>query len=308
MYDTIIIGAGPAGLTAGLYCSRAQLKTLILGDIKNSNAYKAHIIENYFGFNKAITGPELMEEGLAQAKHFGAEHFERLVVDIKSLPDGGFTVTDSERTEYQSKTVLICSGLGFKPSGIRRERELTGKGVSFCVTCDGFFFKDKKLALIGSTDFAGEEALQLLSYSPRITILSHGKDFSMNEKMRTGLAEHGIELVVSPKITEFIGAEKLEKIKRADGTTMDFDGVFIALGIAGASDFALKLGVERSGPQNAFIVADPRTGVTNVPGVYAAGDCTGGNAQASKSSGEGCNAAMSVVKYIKGVAAYVDYS
>lgn len=308
MYDVIIIGTGPAGLTSALYCARAQLKTLVVGDIKASNAYKAHLIENYFGFTEAIPGPQLMEQGLAQVKRFGAQHLEKLVVDIRVNDDGTFTVTDSERGEYPTKTVVISSGLGFKPSGIRRERELTGKGVSFCVTCDGFFFKQKNLAVVGSTDFAGEEALQLLSFSTHVTILSHGKEFTMNERMRAGLQERGITLEKTPKISQFVGEEKLEKIVFADGTERNLDGVFLALGVAGAGDFALKLGVERTGPQKAFIVANPRTGETNLPGLYAAGDCTGGNAQASKSSGEGCNAAMSVIKFVKGVAAYVDYA
>lgn len=308
MFDTLIIGAGPAGLTCALYTARAQLKTVVIGTIKNSNAYRAHLIENYFGIPEPITGPALMEHGLAQAQRFGAEYVEREVVDIRPLDDGTFVVTDSERNEYQTKSVVICSGLGFKPSGIRRERELTGKGVSFCVTCDGFFFKGKNLAIIGSTDFAAEEALQLLSYSQNVTMVSHGKDFTINPKMLAGLTERNIKMVKTPKISEFVGTDKLEKLKFADGSEMPFDGAFLALGVATAADFALKLGVERTGPQNAFIVADTHTGKTNVPGIYAAGDCTGGNAQASKSSGEGCNAAMAVIKQVKGVAAYVDYS
>ena len=109
-------------------------------------------------------------------------------------------------------------------------------------------------------------------------------------------------------ISEFIGTTKLEKLKFSDGSEAVYDGVFVALGVASASDFANKLGLMRTGPQQAFIVADPRTGVTNVKGVYAAGDCTGGNAQAAKSAGEGCNAAISAIKLLKGVAAYVDYS
>ncbi len=309
MYDTIIIGTGPAGLTAALYCARAQLKTLVIGDIKASNAYKAHLIENYFGFTEGISGPQLMIQGLEQAKSFGADHLEKLVVDIRANDTGeGFVITDSELGEYPSKTVIICTGLGFKPSGIRREKDLTGKGVSFCVTCDGFFFKQKNLAIVGSTDFAGEEALQLLSFSKQVTILSHGKEFTMNNRMMAGLQERGVILEKSLKISEFIGENKLEKIKFADGSERAFDGVFLALGVAGAGDFALKLGVERTGPQNAFIVADSRTGSTNLKGLFAAGDCTGGNAQACKSSGEGCNAAMSVIKYVKGVTAYVDYA
>lgn len=315
MYDTIILGAGPAGLSAAIYTARADLKTIVFGIPANSNAYKAHIIENYFGYGQQIAGPRLMEEGIRQAKRFGAEFVEREITDIHMKSDDTFTVTDSELVTYNAKTVIICSGLGFKPSGIKNEKSLTGKGVSFCVTCDGFFFKQKNVAVIGNENFAAEEALHLTSYTTKITILSHGKDFNFSPKAEEGLKKNNIQLIKSARITDFIGtsplepqgAPRLEKIKLADGSEMVFDGVFLALGHATAGDFANKLGIERTGPQNGFLVANPRTGETNVKGVYAAGDCTGGNAQAAKSAGEGCNAAISVIKHIKGVAAYVDY-
>lgn len=308
MYDTIIIGAGPAGLSAAVYTSRANLKTLLLGILANSNLHKAHIVENYLGFEKPVTGPFIMVESKKQAQRFGTEFVEHEVVDIRRNGDFSFTITDIDRNEHQSKTVIICSGLGFKPSGIKNEQPLIGRGVSFCVTCDGPFFKGKNVAVIGNTHFAGEEALSLLTYTPNVTILSHGKDFSFTPKMQEGLDKNSIKLVKTPRITEFVGAGKFEKIKCVDGTEYSFDGVFVALGIATAADFANKLGIIRTGPQNAFLIADPRTGETNVKGIYAAGDCTGGNAQAAKSAGEGCNAAISVIKLLKGVAAYVDYS
>ncbi|MBI2638583.1 NAD(P)/FAD-dependent oxidoreductase [Candidatus Peregrinibacteria bacterium] len=308
MYDVVIIGAGPAGWSAAIYTARAGLQTVLLGILKNSNAYKAHVIENYFGYEKQISGPFLMEEGKKQALKFGTQYVEREVVDVKQNDDGTFTATDTERDLYTAKTVVVCSGLGFKPSGIKNEQPLIGKGISFCVTCDGFFFKEKNVAVVGNANYAGEEALQLLTYTKQISILSHGKDFSFSPKIQEGLEKNGVNFLKTPKITEFIGAAKLEKLKFADGTEAVYDGVFVALGVASASDFANKLGLKRTGPQNAYIVADPRTGATNVKGVYAAGDCTGGNAQAAKSAGEGCNAAISVIKLLKGVAAYVDYS
>lgn len=308
MYDVIIIGAGPAGFSAAIYTARANLKTILFGIIENSNAYKAHIFENYMGFEKQISGPFLMEESKKQAMKFGTEFVEREIVDIQQNKDGSFTVTDTERATYQAKVVIICSGLGFKPSGIKNEQPLTGKGISFCVTCDGPFFKNKNVAVIGNAHFAGEEALQLLTYTPHVAILSHGRDFAFSEKMMEGITKNSIKLAKTPRIAEFIGKGKFEKMKCTDGTEYPFDAVFLALGIATAADFATKLGISRTGPQNAFLVADSRTGETNVKGIYAAGDCTGGNAQAAKSAGEGCNAAISVIKLLKGVAAYVDYS
>lgn len=308
MHDVAIIGAGPAGWSAAIYTARAGLNTVLLGILKNSNAYKAHVIENYFGYEKQISGPFLMEEGRKQAMRFGMQYVEREAVDVKQNADGTFTIIDTERDSYTAKTVIVCSGLGFKPSGIKNEQPLIGKGISFCVTCDGFFFKGKNVAVVGNANYAGEEALQLLAYTKQVSILSHGKDFSFSPKMQEGLEKNGVKFLKTPKISEFIGAAKLEKLKFADSSEAVYDGVFVALGVASASDFANKLGLRRTGPQNAYIVADPRTGETNVKGVYAAGDCTGGNAQAAKSAGEGCNAAISAIKMLKRVAAYVDYS
>ena len=307
-YDVVILGAGPAGLSAAIYTARAGLSTALFGNLVNSNAYKAHIIENYFGFERKITGPFLMKEGLAQAQKFGTVFIDREIAGMEKNEDGTFTLQDSELEKYSCRAVIICSGLGFKPSGIKNEQPLLGRGVSFCATCDGFFFKGKKIAVVGSGYYAAEEALNLISYTSDITILSHGKDFDLSPKLREGLEKHKIALEKTPKIAEFAGKEKFEKIIFADKTQRVFSGVFMAVGIATAADFAIKLGLARTGPQNAFIVADPRTGETNLKGVYAAGDCTGGNAQAAKSAGEGCNAAISVIKLLKGLAAYVDYT
>lgn len=307
MEDVLIIGAGTAGIGAAIYTARASLQTLVLGILEHSNAYKSHVFENYFGID-SITGPELMKRGKSQAEKFGARFVLREAVDIKANGDHTFTVKDTELGEYQAKYIIITSGLGFKPSGIKGEKEFTGRGVSFCVTCDGYFFKQKKVCIIGDSNFAAEEALELLTYTPDVTLLSHGKSFSINPKMEKAVLERGVKMVKSPKIQFFAGngtvPPQLKKLTFIDGTNAEYEGAFIALGTAGAADFAMKLGLEYD---RAYIKANPRTGETNVPGVYAAGDCTGGNAQAAKSVGEGCNAAISVIKSIKGVTAYVDY-
>ncbi|MEK7528803.1 MAG: FAD-dependent oxidoreductase [Patescibacteria group bacterium] len=305
MYDSIIIGTGPAGITAAIYTARAGLKTLVFGILKNSNAYKAHIFENYFGFENQITGPSLMETGRKQAERHGAQFIEREITSVLRRDDGTVVVKDADLAEYEAKTVIVASGLGFKPSGIKREKELIGRGVSFCVTCDGPFFKEKKVAIVGAGNFAGEEALMMLSFTKNIVIFSHGREFDFSEKISNELKRHNIELRTTPRIASFEGDEKLTAITFTDNVREENEGVFIALGTATAADFANELGLERN---REYIVADPKSGVTNVPGVFAAGDCTGGNAQANKSAGEGCNAAISVIKFLKGINAYVDYA
>lgn len=308
LYDTIIIGSGPAGLCAAIYTSRATLKTLVIGILENSNAHKAHIFENYMGFENQISGPFLMTTAKRQAEKFGTQYLAREVVDTAILQDGTFRARDTEGEEHVSKTLIICSGLGFKPSGIKNEKNLIGKGLSYCVTCDGPFFKQKKVVVVGSSNYAADEALQLTTYTSDVTLMSHGKKFEINEKMLAVLKSRNIGLRETQRIRSIessLQTGMIEKLVFVDGTEIPVEGVFIAIGIATAADFANKLGLERNGE---YLVADPKTGKTNVPGVFAAGDCTGGNAQANKSAGEGCNAGVSVIKLLKRVAAYVDYS
>lgn len=306
--DVSVIGAGPAGLSAAIYCSRAGLSTLVFGLPEKSNIARAHVIENYFGFEEAISGKALLKHGQSQAQKFGAKFPNSEVVDIKKSGDGTFVITDSLAQSYVSRSVIICSGMGFKKSGIENEQKFTGRGVSFCATCDGFFFKNKNVVIVGSSNFAVEEAIYMTSHTSQVTILSHGKDFSVGKEMKGLIAKNKIKLVKSPAIKSFEGESNLQKLIFADGSEMVFDGAFLALGNATASDFANKLGLERTGAGNSFIVADAHTGETNVKGICAAGDCVGGNAQVAKSVGDGCVAAISVIKFIKGVKAYADYA
>lgn len=304
--DVIIIGAGPAGLSAAIYTSRAGLKTVVFGLPYRSNACRAHVIENYFGREKSVSGAELIAAGRRQAEKCGARLVEREAADIAQETDGSFTVTDGGG-RYSAKAVIICAGFGFKPSGIKNENNYLGRGVSYCVNCDGPFFKNKKIAVIGNAGFAACEALNLTLYSGNIAILSHGQPFDLLARIKKNLRAKKIALWKTVKITEFNGKGRLEEIKFADGRKMSFDGVFMAVGIAGAADFANKLGLKRTGTNNAFISAQAGTGETNVKGIFAAGDCTGGNAQIAKSVGEGCNAAVAVIKFLKGIPSYVDY-
>ncbi|MBI5413226.1 FAD-dependent oxidoreductase [Candidatus Peregrinibacteria bacterium] len=306
--DVFIIGAGPAGLSAAIYCSRAGLSTLVFGSPEKSNIARAHAVENYFGVAETLSGKALLENGKAQAQRFGTRFLNSDAVDIKKNEDGAFVIKDSLAQPYVSRSVIICSGMGFKKSGIENERKLTGKGVSFCAACDGFFFKNKSVVIVGGSNFATEEAIHLAAHAAKVAILSHGKDFSIGKEMEKLIAKNKIKLMKSPVIKSFEGEDNLQRLIFADGSEMACDGAFLALGNATASDFANRLGLARAGAGNAFIVADPRTGETNVKGVYAAGDCTGGNAQVAKSVGEGCNAAVSVIKFIKGVKAYADYA
>lgn len=294
-------------MSAAIYASRAGLKTLVMGRPEGSNVYKAKLIENYFGEADKLSGPDLLKKGKKKAAKCGAQFTESEAVDVKEDAGNKFKITDAFNKKYTAKSVIICTGFGFKSSGIKNENQFVGRGVSYCVTCDGLFFKNKKLAVIGNTNFAACEALHLKGYSKNVVILSNGLQFSLSPKMKKDLTTNGIKLVDCPRIISIDGKAKAEAVVFSDGGRQKFDGIFVAVGIAGASDFASRLGIERTGPQNSFIVIDPRSGRTNVKGIFAAGDCTGGNAQIAKSVGEGCNAAISVIEFFRGVSKYVDY-
>lgn len=303
MYDILIIGGGPAGLSASIYGARAQLKTAVFGDPAKGNLHKAHLISNYFGFPKGISGADLCAIGLAQAKSFGAEHFENEIIDISIGDDLTFTVKDDKNRQYSSKTLILATGQSFTLSGIKNEKELTGKGVSYCVTCDGFFFRGKKVVVIGNGNYAGEEALQLLAYTKDITILSHGRDFSFSEEISRELTAAGLKTQRTERIKEITGEGRAEKLIFSDGVEMPVEGVFMAAGVAGATAFAKKLGLETAGN---YIKID-QEGKTNLPGIFAAGDCTGSPAQVASSVGAGCNAALSAIKLLRGAQVYVQY-
>lgn len=302
--DVAIIGCGPAGLSAGIYTGRAQLKTIVFGDYKKSNLYKSHIIANYLGFPEPVTGPFLAERGIEQAKKFGAEIVANEIVHLSINDDGTFSLKDDKNSHYTAKTVIISTGQSYTLSGIKNERELTGKGVSYCVVCDGFFFKNKNVVVIGNGNYAGEEALQLLNYTKNITILSHGREFEFSREIKKDLESGNITLQKTPRIKEITGNGKVEKLILADGEEIETHGVFMAVGVAGATAFAKKLGLEM---ENNYIRVT-HDGRTNIPGIFAAGDCTGAAAQMATSVGNGCNAALSAIKLLRGAKVYIQYN
>lgn len=304
-YDILIIGAGPAAMSGAIYGSRSQLKTIFFGDYRKGNLYRSHIIANYFGFPDSLTGPELAERGLVHAKKFGAEHIEREIVDLKVNDDGTFTVKDEKQEEYVSKTIIVATGQSYALSGIKNEKELTGKGVSYCVTCDGFFFKGKNVVVIGNGNYAGEEALQLLAYTQDVTILSHGKDFNFTDEIKNALEKSGVKTIKTVRVKEIsINDEKGVKLILSDESEMAAQGVFMAVGVAGAVSFAKKLGLEMNGN---YIKVDLE-GKTNIKGLFAAGDCTGSAPQVAASVGNGCGAALSAIKLVRGLQVYMQYN
>ena len=286
MYDVIILGAGPAGISASLYTGRANLKTLILYNDK-SGLEKASLIENYYGFKNGITGEGLYNTGIEQAKNIGVEVLKEEVVKIENNIEHFNVVTT--KNEYQAKNLILATGNKKNRPKIKGIEKFEGKGVSYCAICDGFFYRNRSVAVLGSGNYAVAETNELINIADNITILTNGKeepDFRAdNVKVDT------------KEIEEIEGTDKVEEIKFKDGTTIKTDGIFVAEGMAGSSEFAKKLGIIM---QKDKIVVNENM-ETNVKGIYACGDCTGGLLQVSKAVYEGAKAGLEVIKRQRGI-------
>lgn len=295
IYDAIIIGKGPAGISAALYLFRAGKKILVLGSGIGA-LEKAELIDNYYGFGEPKLGKELAQEGVEQALRLGVKIQEEEVVAISF---GEAWKIKTAKDEFCTKTVLLATGksrTGLKVAGFEAFR---GRGISFCATCDGFFYKNKRLAVIGNGDYAASEFNELLHFTKDVVLLTNG------EKIKSNNFPSDIQ-VDSRLIKSFEGAslagagsagaeEKLSLVRFADGETLDLEGVFVAIGTAGAIDFAAKIGVEL---HKGDVVVDEHF-MTNIPGIFAAGDCIGGFLQVAKAVSDGALAGKSMITWLK---------
>lgn len=294
IFDVIILGSGPAGLTGATYLSRSGFRVLVFGKKENSRLFLAHQVSNYFGFPEDIAGEDLLNRGITQAKKFGSNFIEKELVNLKK-EDGLFKAMISDTEEYKAKAVLIATGAKNISSKIKGEEKFVGKGISFCVACDGSFFKEKNIAVIGEGDFAAEEALGLLNFTNNIVIYSNSKEFSIKESFIEKIKKHNISLS-SLKIIEFFGSNTLEGIILENGEKIKIQGAFIAQGTPKSSDFANKLGISMS---KEYITTDD-SGKTNVDGIFAAGDACGFGLQIGTAVGSAINASFSIIKFLKG--------
>lgn len=284
MYDVIIIGAGPAGVTAGLYTKRANLNTAIIYK-DESSLEKTELIENYYGFEDGISGKELYEKGIEQAKNLNIDVKNEEVVNIQISNIGFDIITDKE--QYSSKTLIFATGNKKNTPKIKGIKELEGKGISYCAICDGFFYRNKNIAVLGSGKYAISETNELINLAKEITILTNG------EKAPEIRADN--VKIDTRKIREVRGENKVEEVEFEDDNKLKTEGIFVAQGVAGSSEFAKKLGIIT---KNDKIIVDENM-QTNIKGIYACGDCTGGLLQISKAVYEGTKAGLEVIKYLR---------
>jgi thioredoxin reductase (NADPH) len=299
-YDVVIVGGGPAGLTAGLYTSRARLKALLVeGMMVGGQMTTTDIIENYPGFAQ-ITGAELSNLMGEQAKGFGLMVERGEVVGLE-VADGHKTVKMAEG-EYRAEAVIICTGTEYRKLGIPGEAEFTGRGVSYCATCDGAFFKDSKIVVVGGGDSALTEALFLTKFAREITII-HRRDALRATKIyqERAFANPKIGFLWDSVVEEIKGNQTVERVavknvKSGEVTEVPTEGVFMFIGIIPRTGF-LKGVVEMD--ENGYILVNEETLETSVEGVFAAGDARKKLLrQVATAVGDGATAAFAVEKYL----------
>jgi len=281
MTDVIVIGGGPAGISAAVYLKRFKLDVLVLMKDYGSLGKTDHI-ENYYGFPEPLTGKQVVDNGVQQARRLGIE------VRLEEVLNIDYTDTFSVKTnhdEYPGKTVLLATGSARANLQIPGFASFVGKGISYCAICDGFLYRKKAIGLLGEGEFMAEELEVLKNFSSNITVFTNGKPLAVPIE--------GATVIASP-VRRLVGEDLLNSVVTDEGTH-PVDVLFVAVGTPSATDFALRMGAFI---ENNVISVDDKF-MTNIPGLFAAGDCIGGLSQIAKAVSDGAHAALSINKFIR---------
>lgn len=284
MTDMVIVGSGPAGVSAGLYLLRAGFSTLLVG-MENGALEKAEKIENYYGLERPVSGKELAQIGRKQVASLGGRLIQDEVVGVE-WKGQGFTVSTS-KSKLDAKAVLIATGSSRRTLPIENMTPLEGKGVSYCAICDAFFYRGREVGVLGSGEYALHEVTELIDIASHVTVLTNGKEPTA--------AFPGRVTVVKTPIKRLNGEAGLESVSLTDGRQLPMEGLFVALGSAGASELGKKLGLMLE--QNKIVVNQNME--TAIPGVFAAGDCVQGVQQIATAVATGAVAGLSAIRYLR---------
>ena len=303
MHNVLIIGSGPAGLTAAVYAARANLSPLLIEGWQSGGQLTTTTeVENFPGFAKGIMGPDLMKEMRAQAERFGTAFLtgDVTAVEFHKRP---FTVTVDQERAIEARTVIIATGASAIPIGLKNEARLTGHGVSTCATCDGFFFRGKELVVVGGGDSAMEEANFLTKFATRVYVVHRRDKLRASKIMQDrALKNERISFIWNSVVEDILGTDvvtgvRLKNLVMSTTTTLPISGVFIAIGHRpNTALFAGQLDMDAKG----YIVTKQGTTATSVPGVFAAGDVQDSTyRQAVTAAGTGCMAAIDAERYLE---------
>ncbi|MDP2991852.1 MAG: FAD-dependent oxidoreductase [Deltaproteobacteria bacterium] len=294
-YDIVILGTGPAGLQAAIHAARRKVSVLVMGRLDKSSLFAAAHIENYCSVLKA-SGAELLETGEKQAEAFGAHLLGEDALKLEKT-DRSFVVQSESGKEIQARALILATGAARKKLGLKGEKELLGRGLSYCVDCDANFFRNQVVAVIGNGSAAATGALTLLKYASKVYLIC--KQLSVVPSLERQIRESAVELLEGNWIKELRGEDELKEVVLTDTRTLSLNGLFVELGAKGIMELTLNLDIALDPESFRFIVTNKKQ-ATNVPGIFAAGDICGPPFQMAKAVGEGCVAGISAATYVKG--------
>lgn len=280
--DALIIGKGPAGIQASLYMVRANITPVVVGKDIGANML-AKIVDNFYGFPE-ISGSDLVEIGIKQAEGLDIPVITDEVVSLAF--DGERYIVTTVNETYACLALLLATGTQRTIPRVRKIRNYTGKGVSYCAVCDGFFFKNKVVAVMGNAEYAASEARELVELASKVYVLTDGLEPTAEFDERV--------IIVKDKLVSVLGDDLVSGVETSEGV-IDLDGIFVALGSASSSDLASQIGLEIN--HGRIVVNSEQE--TILPGLYAAGDCTPGPQQIAKAVSDGCIAGMNMVGFIR---------
>ena len=297
LYDVAIIGCGPGGLQAAIHAASKKAKVVVFGKPRKSSLFKAHVA-NYCCYEKPISGKEILQTGRKQAESFDAVFIEEDIVETKNENDLFGLVTESGMT-FASRTLVLCMGVSRKKLGVKGEKRLVGRGVSYCVDCDANFFKGMDVAVVGNESAAVTGALSLLSFAKTVHLIS--RKLMVTDALFDRLKGSEVKVTEDTWVKEVIGTEEVEGVLLKNGETLNVNGIFIELGAKSVLELAANLGVVLDAETFSYVETNKKQ-ETNIPGLYAAGDITGQPWQIAKAVGEGCVAGIEAAEYAKKLA------
>jgi thioredoxin reductase (NADPH) len=292
-YEVIILGTGPAGLQAAIHAARSKVSVMALGKQHKSSLYKAHI-ENFCCLSK-VDGETLLKDGRVQAERFGAQFLDQDAVGV-SRDDPWLIVQPEDGTTLKGRAIIFALGISRNKLNVPGEKDLLGKGVSYCVDCDANFFRNEPVAIVGSESAALTGALTLLFYTKDVHLVC--RKLERTETLADQIRQSPIHLHEGRKVKEILGKTALEGLLLDDGSRLDITGVFIELGAKGAIELAGNLGVAMD-PESMKYISTNKKQETNIPGVYAAGDICGPPWQVAIAVGQGAVAGLEAASYAK---------